>query len=378
MLVWNSNQVIEAFIGFGAKEVTIETSINGMDWAALEGISEFARAPGLGGYASNTAVDFKDTVAKHVRINMVSAQGLTGQVGLSEVRFLHIPTFARTPLPAPDAVTDGIDVVLSWQAGREAVSHDVRLSTDRDAVQSEATLIATTSETNYTVDSLLHATTYYWQVVESNEAAAPMSYAGDVWSFTTPQYSALDNFETYSGEEGQEIFLSWLDGYGGDPGLGGSITGYIDAPFLETVNVHSGNHAMPFTYDNDGNFRDIDGNASSPRFSEVAREFDRALDVTRGDAETLVLFFRGDPDNVAAPLYVAITDASGAAVSIHHLDPDAVLAVDWQVWQLPFDTLGSLDLTAIKKISIGLGDKTNPQAVGAGTLFIDDIGMGKL
>ncbi len=47
MLVWNSNQPIEAMIGFGAKAVKIECSLDGQTWTAL-GDFEFARASGAG------------------------------------------------------------------------------------------------------------------------------------------------------------------------------------------------------------------------------------------------------------------------------------------------------------------------------------------
>ena len=39
MWVWNSNQAVEAIVGFGAKDVTIETSMDGTTWTALDGRS---------------------------------------------------------------------------------------------------------------------------------------------------------------------------------------------------------------------------------------------------------------------------------------------------------------------------------------------------
>ena len=46
MLVWNSNQAVEAFIGFGVKEMTIEHSIDGETWNRLGRCDR--RTPGLG------------------------------------------------------------------------------------------------------------------------------------------------------------------------------------------------------------------------------------------------------------------------------------------------------------------------------------------
>ena len=45
--VWNSNGLVESFIGFGAKKVTIEYSADGTTWTALDNVPEFARAPGM-------------------------------------------------------------------------------------------------------------------------------------------------------------------------------------------------------------------------------------------------------------------------------------------------------------------------------------------
>ena len=89
--------------------------------------------------------------------------------------------------------------------------------------------------------------------------------------------------------------MTWLDGYGGDTALGGSTAGYIDAPFVETSVVHGGRQSLPLIFDNDGGFVDIDGNAGSPRFSEVRREFDANVDLTEGGAQVLAVSFRGTP-----------------------------------------------------------------------------------
>jgi hypothetical protein len=42
--VWNSNQSIEPFLGFGAKTVKIEYSTDGTKWTQLANVPEFARA----------------------------------------------------------------------------------------------------------------------------------------------------------------------------------------------------------------------------------------------------------------------------------------------------------------------------------------------
>jgi len=69
--VWNSNQTIEFFIGFGAKDVTVEYSEDGIEWSSL-GDVEFARATSDVGYAHNTTVDFAGARAKYVKLTIHS------------------------------------------------------------------------------------------------------------------------------------------------------------------------------------------------------------------------------------------------------------------------------------------------------------------
>ena len=85
--VWNSNQPIEPFIGFGAKTVKIEYSVDGTTWTALTGVPEFARASGQAGYVHNTTVSFGGVSAKYVKLTIEKSWGTTPSVGLSEVRF---------------------------------------------------------------------------------------------------------------------------------------------------------------------------------------------------------------------------------------------------------------------------------------------------
>jgi hypothetical protein len=87
MHVWNSNQLIEPFLGLGAKDVLIETSVDGVEWTTVEGATQFNQATGSADYRANTIVDFGGIPAGVVRINIYSGYGTFTQWGLSEVRF---------------------------------------------------------------------------------------------------------------------------------------------------------------------------------------------------------------------------------------------------------------------------------------------------
>ncbi len=55
--VWNHDTEFEPVLGYGCKDVTIETSTDGTAWTLLKDV-QFAQAPAAAGYAHNTTVDW--------------------------------------------------------------------------------------------------------------------------------------------------------------------------------------------------------------------------------------------------------------------------------------------------------------------------------
>ncbi|MHC4596778.1 MAG: LamG-like jellyroll fold domain-containing protein, partial [Planctomycetota bacterium] len=224
MWVWNANESMEPVIGFGFKDVVIEYSTNGTDYMTLGTTHEFARGTGMPDYAHNTTVDFGGVGAKYVRLTANSNWGgILPQFGLSEVRFFYIPVQAREPNP-PDGATDvsigtlsePVDVVLGFRAGRQAATHDVYLSTDEQAVLDGTADVTTVTETSYGPLDLDLGTTYYWRVDEVNETETPTTWQGDIWDFTVQEYFVVDDFESYNeldpaDPNSNRIFLTWLD-----------------------------------------------------------------------------------------------------------------------------------------------------------------------
>jgi len=358
MWVWNSNQLIESFIGFGAKDVVVETSADGVEWTVLEAAVLFNQATSTADYAANTVVDFAGAMAQSVRITVNAGWGAMPQYGLSEVRFFYIPTAAREPEPVDGSTLDGADVELSWRAGREAASHEVYLGTDPGALS----LAGTSTEARYDTGALSYATTYYWSVTEVNEAATVTSYASDVWSFTTPDYGTVDNFDQYD-DNCNRIFFAWEDGLGHNGGQdiedcdvpasngngGGSIVGNDQAPFAEKTIVNAGStQSLPFNYDN----------AFGP--SEATLTLD-GQDWTASGIQTLSLFLRGTAGNTGE-LYIKINNAKitydGAAADIQ--------TPAWQPWNI--DLTGVSGLQNVRSLTIGVDG-----ASAAGMLYFDDL-----
>ena len=118
---------------------------------------------------------------------------------------------------------------------------------------------------------------------------------------------------------------------------------------------------MPLFYDN------------SPGISEVTRTFSPRQDWTVKDVTTLSLWYYGDPNNDAERMYVAL---NGNAI-VYNDEANAALITEWTQWDIDLQLFANqgVDLTNINSMTIGFGNKSNPQAGGSGTVLFDDIGL---
>ncbi len=347
--VWNHNTAFEAFLGFGAKDVTIEYSVDGDEWMTL-GDYVFQRATGTNTYTANTTIDLEGVAAQYVRLVLNSAYGAGTKIGLSEVRFLYLPVQARGPQPADGAVNVDVDTDLTWRAGRDAAMHDIYLDTTDGT-----TLVATTEAAGYEPGTLDLGTTYYWKVDEVNNAEATSVWEGLVWSFSTQDSFLIEDFEAYDDDidAGTTIWQTWIDGID-DPSNGGAVVGYDQSPFAEQDIVYAGGQAMPLRYNN----------TSSPYYSEADRTFSTPQNWAKAGITTLVIHFRGDFDNAVNPIYAVVNgtrvDYDGGA--------DIISLPIWKQWNI--DLTGIPNLQNVRTLSIGVGGGSPG---GTGILYVDSI-----
>jgi hypothetical protein len=358
MWVWNQNQPIELSIGYGFKDVAIEYSLDGINYTPLGGSTEFTQGTGLAGYAHNTTVDFDGAAAKYVRLTANSnwnPGGWISQYGLSEVRFYYIPVVAREPSPDSGAADVDMHATLAWRAGREAATHNLYLSTDEQAViDGTVSAVALTDASHTSVLDL--GSTYFWRIDEVNEAETPTTWQGDIWSFSTPEYLVVDDFEDYNDYPPDEIWSTWIDGY--QTAANGALVGYDDASvqaggaYVETATVRSGKQSMPLFYSNTG----------GATFSEAERTFAASQDWARYGIRTLVLFFHGTAGNTGQ-LYARI---NGVKVN-YDGNPAAMQLFRWQQWSIDLASVG-VNPASITKLAVGVDGNA-----AAGTLYVDDI-----
>jgi hypothetical protein len=277
---------------------------------------------------------------------------------------------AYYPGPADGATDIVLAPTLTWMPGALAAKHHLYFGAGRDAVSQGAAEadkgLLDLEVTRFALSGLESLTTYYWRV---DEVLADQTVrAGPVWQFTT--FVFVDDFESYNDdlEAKTTIFDTWIDGF--TNGLSGSTVGNAQAPFAEQAIVHGGKQAMPLDYNN----------VASPYYSEAERVWATPQDWSVAGITTLTLYFRGTSANASEKLYVSLTDQSGKTGTVMYPTAGPVAMSAWTRWQVllsEFSAAG-VNLGAVKKVVIGLGDRANPKAGGAGRLYIDDIYAGGL
>jgi hypothetical protein len=287
------------------------------------------------------------------------------------------------PNPADGAVNVKPSVILTWDAGSVATSHEVYFGTDADAVKNATTAspeykgYKNLRNESYDPNKLMLNTTYFWRIDEVNIVNPNSPWAGKVWSFTTGNFIVIDDFEDYDSEDNQ-IWISWHDGigfggFGVEPYFEGNRTGAIvgdeeTASYTEETIVHGGSKSMPYFYDNN--------KPDFSNYSEAELTLDYPRDWTDQGVDKLVIWFRGDSNNDAEPLYVAVSNSTGEPAIVVHDDPAVTQIGVWTKWVIPLQNVADqgIDLTDVDRIALGVGIRGNTTTPGgSGKMIIDDI-----
>ncbi|MHC4583937.1 MAG: LamG domain-containing protein [Planctomycetota bacterium] len=274
------------------------------------------------------------------------------------------------PNPANGAMDVNRTQIITWSPSVFAASHEVYFGTDKDTVKNADTGSPEYKGTRdlgtetYDPGKLELGATYYWRIDEVNSSNPDSPWPGILWSFTTADFVIIDDMESYNDiPEGQpgsnRIYLAWLDGYD-NPAINGSVVGNDPPPIAEQTIVHGGLQSMPMYYDN----------AVSGK-SEATLTLTYPRDWTADSVNTLSIWFRGSASNAAENLYVAL---NGSAV-VNHDEPDAAQEAAWTEWNIDLTRFADqgVNLANVNTITLGLGNRANPTAGGAGMMYFDDI-----
>jgi hypothetical protein len=283
---------------------------------------------------------------------------------------------ALNPKPAPGAVDVPIDGKLSWTAGAPATKHHVYFGTDAakvrnaDKASDPNVVFAELSEATFDPNGMAFKTIYFWRVDEVNEAHPDSPWTGPVWSFTSANFIAVDDFESYNDIDPPDpasntIFGAWADGFGTT--TNGALVGNTAPPYAERTVVHSGAQAMPLYYTNTG----------AAVQSETQRVWAVPQDWTINGFNSLKLFVHGSPANVAGQLYVIVADGAGGSAKVTNADSAVFTADEWKEWAISSSEIAAagVNVAAVTKLVIGVADLPG-QPEANGVLGIDDIRVG--
>jgi len=303
------------------------------------------------------------------------------QMYKGEVWSFTTPGAVGSPVPANGAKDVKLVANLSWTAADNAASHEVYFGEDKDAVRSadknspEYKGAKALGNESYDPGELSWYADYYWRIDEVDSLGNTQK--GPLWSFMTADFISIDDFEDYNAGENQ-IWYAWHDGLGyGTPdnppyfagnGTGSAVGDETSPSYCEQVIVHGGGKSMPVAYDNN--------KQGYAYYSEVEKTLSYPRDWIAEGVGELTIWFRGQADNDAEPLYVAVSNSTGDPVVVVHDDPAASQVDVWTKWVIPLQAIADqgIDLTDVDKIALGIGTRGNVATPGgAGKMYFDDI-----
>jgi hypothetical protein len=250
---------------------------------------------------------------------------------------------AVNPSPADDADAP-VDASLSWVEAQFATGRELWIG-KAGAIEK---VDPDPSGTTYTPDNLELSETYEWRIDQIGPAG---TVTGHTWTFTVADYLIVDDFQSYTNDE--DIRIAWVDN--------------IEEAGVEYVLLASGeNNSMRFELQNQ----------YPPYFTEITRTFESPQDWTVQSVEELSLSFIGEHENMEHLMYLTLEDASGQSFRVETF-PHACQSDSWRQWTIALGQFsdGGVDLTSVKKITIGLGDGTDSGQSGEDRdhIYIDQI-----
>ena len=254
---------------------------------------------------------------------------------------------AVNPNPADGAAAVSIDADLSWLEAEFATSRDLWFG-KKGAMEK---IEQSPEGAAFDPGTLEFGQTYEWRVDQIGPSG---TVTGRTWTFTAANCMSAEDFDAYTDDAG--LMAAWVD----------NISDW-DYVFLATDAV--GNNSIRFELQNH----------FEPYFTEATRTFDSPQDWTAHGVEALSLSFVGEKENSEHLMYLILEDAAGQSLKLENPFTHAVQSDTWRQWTFvlgQFSDAG-VDLSSVKKCTIGFGDGTNSGQAGddRDIVFIDDISL---
>jgi hypothetical protein len=207
---------------------------------------------------------------------------------------------------------------------------------------------------------------------------------GDVWRFRTGMFLVVDDFDSYADD--WDIKTVWKDYWADPPSKNGAEV------FVETDPdfVHDGN-SMKYFFRN--HIKKGPGYAGSWAEADTA-DLQAGTDWTVGNANTLVLYFYGDPcngrdttwvyNNVNQDqMYAALEDGNNNEGIVKHYDMNDIREDWWHEWNIALQDFNDagVAISNVAKVYLGFGGpRVGQTKAGAGmdwgwgdTVYFDDF-----
>jgi hypothetical protein len=251
---------------------------------------------------------------------------------------------AVNPGPVDEATEVPIDATLSWVEAEFATGRELWIGKPGAMEKVEPNPAGTT----YSPANLDLGQSYQWRIDQIGPSG---TVTGHTWTFTTADYVIVDDFESYTNDV--ELRNAWVDN--------------IDEPGVEYVLLSTGeNKAMRFEFQNQ----------FDPYYTETTKTFAGPQDWTAKGVEELSLSFVGEHENAEHLMYLTLEDTASQSFRIETF-PYACQTDSWRQWDIALGLFSDagIDLTSIKKITIGTGDGTNSGQPGDDRdhIYIDQI-----
>ncbi len=249
------------------------------------------------------------------------------------------------PSPADGATGVPVNAALSWVEAAFATGRDVWLGKP-GAMEK----IATPAGKTHTAGPLEFGQTYEWRIDRVGPSGV---VTGRTWTFTTAECLPVEDFQSYADDAA--IQAAWPHNV---PGTFKYVLLTAGSAGNKTMRLECQNQYEPF-------------------FTQATRTFAAAQDWTQLGAEALSLAFAGDRTNVEHPMYLKVEDAAGHSAKVVHPFTYAGQSQAWLDWTVALAdfSAGGVDLTRIKKLTVGLGSGQNSgqAAEDRDGIYIDDI-----
>ena len=251
---------------------------------------------------------------------------------------------AVMPSPADGAADVPVGVALSWIEAEFATGRELWIGKPGEMEKVDPVPAGTT----YTPGNLELGQTYEWRI---DQVGPSGTVTGHTWTFTTVDYLVVDDFESYTSDE--ELRSAWVDN--------------IEEAGVEYVLLAAGeNKSMRFEFQNQ----------FDPYFTEAARTFGSPQDWTAQSVGELSLSFVGEHENTEHLMYLVLEDAAGQSFRIETF-PHACQTDSWRQWTIALGQFSDagVDLTSVRKITIGFGDGADSGQDGNDRdhIYIDQI-----